>query len=194
MERTLAVVKTDGVQRHLIGQVISRFEQSGFKVVGLKMLKPPKDLVLKNYPDTKEWYEKVGGRSISTFKEMGVDVKSKFGTENPEAIGKKVKEWIVRFMTSGKVVAIVLEGNRAAENVRRIVGETNPIKAMAGTIRGDFSIDDTQLGNSKNRPIVNVVHASGSAEEAKTEIPLWFKPEEIFEYKRDNEGVFYEVW
>ncbi len=173
---------------------MGRFERSGLKMVGLKMLKPTRNLVEKNYPDTKEWYEKVGGRSISTFKEMGVDIRAKFGSDDAEKIGRQIKEWIIRFMTSGKVVAMVLEGNKAVDNVRRLVGETNPMKATPGSIRSDFSIDDVQLGNATNRPIVNVVHASGSVGEAKSEISNWFTDNELFDYKMGNEDVFYKVW
>ena len=194
MERTLAVIKTDGVQRKLVGEVIRRFEMSGLKIAGIKLLKPSKELVAQNYPDSDEWYRRVGERSINTFKEMGVSIKGKFGTEDPIAIGKAIKGWIIRFMTSGKVVAMVLEGNRAVDNVRRIVGETDPIKAMPGTIRGDFSIDTVAFGNANNRPITNVVHASGSTEEAKKEIALWFKESEIFEYKTDSDEVFCKEW
>ncbi len=194
MERTLMLVKTDGVQRKLVGEAIRRVEMSGLKIVALKMIKPTRELAAKNYPDTKEWYEKVGNRSISTFKDMGVDIRAKFGTDNAEEIGKKVKEWIIRFMTSGKIVAMVIEGNRAVDNIRRIIGETDPLKAATGTIRGDFSIDSVILGNSTNRPLVNVVHGSGSVEEAKAEISNWFRQDEIYDYKRDSDEVFYKVW
>lgn len=194
MERTLVLVKPDGVQRKLVGEVIRRFEMSGLKIVGLKMVRPSKTLASQNYPDTKEWYEKVGTRSISTFKEMGVDIKSKFGTDNAEEIGKQIKGWLVRFLASDRVIAMVLEGNRAVDHVRRIVGETDPLKAAAGTIRGDLSIDNVIHGNSVNRPMVNVVHASGNLAEAATEINVWFKQSEIFEYRRDSDDVFYRVW
>lgn len=194
VERTLVLVKADGVQRRLVGEVISRFERSGLKVVGLKLLKPSAGLVSKNYPDSDDWYKKVGGRSLDTFKAAGEDPEKIFGTRDPVAIGKTVKSWIIRFMTSGRVVAVALEGNRAVDHVRRLVGETDPIKAAAGTIRGDLSIDDTMLGNLTHRLVVNLVHASGDVEEAKREVSNWFTDKELFEYKRDNEDVFYRVW
>lgn len=194
MERTLVLVKPDGVQRGLIGQVIKRFEDSGMKVVALKMIKPTKELASKNYPDSEEWYRRVGERSIDTFTKMGMDIKKKFGTTEPIVIGKTIKSWLVNFLSSSEVVAMVMEGNRAADNGRRLVGETDPLKAMPGSIRGDFSIDNIINGNTLSRPAVNVVHASGSADEAAQEIPVWFTKSEIFEYKRDNEGVFYKQW
>ncbi len=194
MERTLAVVKPDGVRRGLIGEIIRRFEKAGLKIVALKMLKPTEELAANNYPDTDEWFKKVGERSSKTFASIGMDIKKKFGTDDPILIGKTIKGWLVRFLSSGNVVAMVLEGNRAADNVRRLVGETDPLMAQAGTIRGDLSIDNVVLGNSSNRPMVNVVHASGNAEEAKQEIKTWFNDSEILEYNRANEDEFYRAW
>ncbi len=194
MERTLVLVKPDGVQRNLIGKVISRFEHAGLKIVALKMLKPSKELAAKNYPDSNEWYTKVGERSIGTFKSMGIDVKKKFGTDEPVQIGKTIKGWLVRFLSSGNVVAMVLEGNNAAAHVRRLVGETDPLKASTGSIRGDFSIDDVILGNTLNRPIVNVVHASGNSQEAVGEIKIWFTEKEMLSYVVDTDKVYYKEW
>ncbi len=194
LERTLVVVKPDGVKRRLIGKIIQRLEEAGLKLVALKMFTPSVDLVKSNYPESDEWFKKAGDRSINTFKEMGVNIEQKFGTDNPIEVGKIIKKWIVRFMTSGNVVAMVWEGNRAADNVRRLIGETDPLKAQPGTIRGDFSVDNVILGNSSNRPMANVVHASGNREEALTEIPLWFKSEEILRYTREGEDAFYKQW
>lgn len=194
MERTLVLIKPDGVQRGLIGEAIGRFERAGFKIVALKMLKPSRELASRNYPDSEEWYRKVGERSTETFKSMGTDVKAKFGTDDPIAIGRIVKGWIVRFLSSSKVVAMVLEANNAAAHARKVVGETNPIKAIAGSIRADFSIDDVINGNALNRPVLNVVHASGSAQEAADEIKLWFTEKEMLAYERDDEQVFYKSW
>lgn len=194
MERTLVLVKPDGVQRSLIGEVIGRFERAGFKIVALKMLKPSKDLASRNYPDSDDWYRKVGERSINTFKSVGVDIVKKFGTNEPVQIGRMIKEWLVRFLSSDRVVAMVLEANKAALNARKLVGETDPIKALAGSIRADFSIDDVINGNTLNRPMVNIVHASGNAEEAAEEIKVWFSDKEMLNYRRDSADVFYKEW
>jgi len=194
MERTFVMIKPDGVQRGLVGEVIRRFERAGLKIVALKMVWPSEELIEKNYPSTEEWFRKVGERSIKTFKENNMDIKEKFGTEDPIEIGKTIKKWIVRFMTSSPVVAMVIEGNKAVEHVRRLVGETDPLKAVPGSIRGDFSMDNVTLGNTMERPAVNIVHASGSVEEAEREIRLWFKEDEIFKYKRVDEEVFFKKW
>ncbi len=194
MERTLVLVKPDGVRRGLIGHVISRFEHAGFKIVALKMLKPTKELASRNYPDDDGWYRKVGERSINTFKSIGVDINKKFGTDNPIEIGRIIKSWLVRFLASDNVVAMVLEGNKAAAHARKIVGETDPIKAVAGSIRADLSLDDVILGNTMNRPMVNIVHASGNAEEAVQEIAVWFTDKEMQNYSRFSADVFYKEW
>lgn len=194
MERSLVLIKPDGVQRGLIGAVISRIEHSGLKIVALKMLKPTKELVAKNYPDSDAWYSKVGNRTINTFREANMDLKAKFGTDEPIAIGKTIKGWIIKFMTSGNVVAMVVEGNKAVDNMRKLAGETIPVKATAGTIRGDLSIDDVVRGNALNRPILNVVHASDSLEDAKKEIENWFAEKEIYNYKIHSDETFYKQW
>lgn len=194
MERTLVLIKPDGVGRGLTGEVVTRFERAGFRIAGMKMVTPSRAQVELFYPTNDVWFVRVGERSAKTFRESGMSVEEKFGTADAAKIGRMIKDWIVRFMTSGSVVAMVLEGDRAVENARRLVGETIPIKALPGTIRGDFSIDSVILGNSTNRPMVNVVHASESVDEAKREIGVWFKEAELFEYRRETEDIFYRVW
>lgn len=194
MERTFLMVKPDGVQRRLVGEVIKRIEAAGLKIVALKMIHPSKELIEKSYPDSDEWFKQAGERSIRTHIENNMDIKDTFGTKDAIEIGKKIKEWIVRFMTSSPVVAMVAEGNRAVDNVRRLVGETDPSKALPGTIRGDTSIDNIILGNLSKRPAVNVVHSAGDLEEAENAIKLWFKDEEICEYKMVDEEIFYKKW
>lgn len=189
-ERTFVMIKPDGVRRGLIGECMKRFERCGLKIVALKMVKPTPQQIEKHYPDKEEWFRKVGERTIKSFGNL----EEKFGTDDPIKIGKIIKKWIVRFLSSGPVVVMVIEGNKAIDHVRRICGETNPLKAGPGSIRGDFSIDSVELGNTTNRPIVNVIHASGDAKEAENEINLWFKPEEILEYKKCDEDVFYKKW
>lgn len=194
MDRTFVVVKPDGVKRGLIGECVGRLEKAGLKLVAMKMVQPTAELVIKHYPSSDVWFRKVGDRSIKTFKENSMDVKAKFGTEDAIEIGKIIKSWIVKFWTSGPVVAMIWEGNRAIDQVRRLVGETDPILAMPGSIRGDFSIDNVINGNRLGRPIANVIHASGDAGEAKNEIALWFTDKEVMDYKRYDEEAFYKQW
>lgn len=192
MERTVVLVKPDGVKRGLIGEIISRFEKVGLKIVAMKMVWVDADHVKKHYPTSRaEWIQSVGERTIKAYEEYGKDANEVVGTRNPTEIGNLVVKWLVNFLTSGPVVAIILEGNHAVKQVRKMVGNTSPGLAEIGTIRGDFSCDTTDLGNAKKRPVNNLIHASGNAEEAKFEEELWFHKNEIHKYKRVDEDIIY---
>ena len=192
IERTFVMIKPDGVKRGLIGEIISRFEKVGLKVVGLKMFKFSRELAERFYPSEEEWYRKVGEKTLGTYSEIGKDPKEDFGTDNSVEIGKIIKKWLVDFISSSPVVAMVLEGNRAIEIGRKLVGHTLPYKAMPGTIRGDFSVESPDLANIKKRAIINLVHASDSPETAEREIGLVFKEDEIYNYEALIEKVYRE--
>lgn len=183
MERTLVILKADAVQRGIIGEIIARFEKMGLKIVGMKMLVPDNELANKHYPvDRREFIEGMGKKTLENYAEQGKDPVAEFGHADPHKIGLQVQKWLVDFITSGPVLAMVLEGPHAVELVRKVVGHTLPAKAQPGTIRGDYSFDSSALANERKRPIRNLIHASGSREEAEFEVDLWFKPGEIFEY------------
>ena len=149
MERTFVMIKPDGVQRCLIGEIISRLERKGLKIVAMKMMKVERDLAERHYEEHRE---------------------------------KPFFESLVSYITSGPVVAMVVEGKNAVKVVRNLVGATNPVEASPGTIRGDFGME---IGR-------NVIHASDSKESAEREISLFFKPEEILDYRRIDEDWIYE--
>jgi nucleoside-diphosphate kinase len=174
MERTFVMVKPDGVRRKLVGEVISTFERAGLELVALRLVTPTRQLAIKHYPNTDEWYSAVGGKTFEGYSLVGRDVKSEFGTDDPVEIGKVVKGWLVEFISSGPVVAMVLEGNSAVRNVRRLCGNTLPVLADPGSIRGRFGLDSPDAANAETRPVMNLVHASGEPSEAITEIALWF--------------------
>jgi len=190
-ERTVVIIKPDGVKRGLVGEIIRRFEKAGLKIVALKMVKPTEEHYRLHYPSSKEWFKKVGEKTIETYKKYGINVKKELGTTNKIKIGKMIKEWTVKFMTSGPVVAMILEGPHAIDNVRMIVGPTLPVFAPPGTIRGDFSIDSPAIANTLKRPVKNIIHASGNKKEAENEIKLWFAPEEIYSYERAEEKIMF---
>lgn len=192
MERTIVLVKPDGVKRGLVGEIISRFEKVGLKIVGMKMVWVDKERVLKHYPTSrKEWVVKVGEKTLKAYQEYGTDPRKHLGTLEPEEIGKMVCNWLVEYLTSGPVVAILLEGSHAVTVVRKVAGYTYPDSAIPGTIRGDLSIDSPDLANERKRAGKNLVHASGTVEEAKFEEELWFKKEEIHDYHRGDEDVMF---
>lgn len=182
MERTLVLLKPDAVQRGIVGDIITRFEKVGLKIVAAKMVLADKSLLSKHYPATKEVLERLGNNTLKSYEEMGLNPDDQFDDVNPAVIGAQVREWLVDFMISGPVFAMVLEGPHSIEIVRKIVGSTLPQKALPGTIRGDYSFDSSFLANSNNRPIRNLIHASGNEEEATTEIALWFTKDEIHNY------------
>jgi len=157
MDRTLVVVKPDGVQRSLTGRIIQRFEDAGLKIVAMKMVWIDKDFAKKHYFDLEE------------------------------RRGEKVFRTMTDYLTLGPVVAMVLEGVESADNVRRLVGATEPKSAAPGTIRGDFTHHSFAHADAADREIRNVIHASGNAEDAKYEISLWFKDSEIHEYATDQQ-------
>ncbi|KKR14832.1 MAG: nucleoside diphosphate kinase, nucleoside-diphosphate kinase [Parcubacteria group bacterium GW2011_GWC1_39_29] len=191
-EQTLILIKPDGLKRGLAGEVLKRFESRGLKIVGMKMVKASAEHVKKHYLSTKEQLEGMGNKTLDTLKQNGLDPIKTMGTDIPLEIGKMINNWNFEFISSSPVVAIVLEGLHAVDMARKIAGTTLPFRADIGTIRGDFSIDSPVLGNLNKRPVRNVVHASGSIEEAKREIKHWFLSREIFDYQRAEEAVMFD--
>jgi nucleoside-diphosphate kinase len=148
-DRTFVMVKPDGVQRGLVGDIVARFERRGLKIAAMKLLHVSNDLAKKHYE---------------------------------EHAAKPFYPGLVGFITSGPVVAMVIEGKDAVPVVRSMVGATNPAKSDPGTIRGDFALDTGR----------NIIHASDSPESAKREISLYFDKSEIVDYKRIDEQWLYE--
>lgn len=191
-ERTVVLVKPDGVQRGLIGEVIHRFERAGLKIVALKMVWVDKSMAAQHYPESREELLKgIGRKTLETYEKYGRDPKEEFGNIDPLEIGRMVNRWNIDLITSGPVAAILMEGVHAIDNVRMMVGNTLPTFAQPGTIRGDFSIDSPALANAKKRAVRNIVHASGNPEESKYEEQLWFRKDEIHSYKRSDEDVMF---
>jgi nucleoside-diphosphate kinase len=190
-EKTLVLVKPDGVKRGLVGDVLHRIEQRGLKIIALKMITPTKEEVRKHYPNTEKWLRGMGEKTLEHYKSHGQEPVKELGTNDTLEIGKMVSGWLEEFLTSGPVVACVVQGIHAIEMVRKIVGNTIPAKADMGTVRGDYSVDSPTLANLQKRSIHNVVHASGDPDEAIHEIDLWFNSNEIHPYKRAEEDIMF---
>ena len=187
MERTLVLIKPDGVKRGLIGEITHRFEKIGLKIVGLKLVHVDRKFAEKHYPVTEKWYNKVGTNTLDDSKKYGISAKETIGTDDPVEIGKKIHEWNVDFLTSGPIVAMVLEGVHSIEAIRKLAGVTVPNLAAPGTIRGDLSSHSALSYNVQKKAIYNLIHSSGNKEEAEEEISLWFKKNELFNYKTIHE-------
>jgi len=182
-ERTLVIIKHDGVARGLIGEVIKRFERVGLKLIALEFLKSTEDMGKAHYPSSKKWLETAGNRTLDDYQRNNIDPKEVFGSDQAREIGKVIKGWLVEYLAAGPVLAMVWEGPGAVVVGRKLCGDTIPAKALPGTIRGDFALDNVDLANKQGRPIYNLVHASGEVAEAEAEIELWFDKSEIFDYK-----------
>jgi nucleoside-diphosphate kinase len=161
IERTLVVIKPDGVKRGLVGEIIRRIERTGLKIVAMKMVWADKNFAKKHYFDVEERH------------------------------GKTVFESLVGYLTEGPVVAICFEGIKAISLVRKIVGATYPDEALPGTIRGDFCHISKDYANKNKRRVGNLVHASAKEADAKTELALWFSVNELHDYKISHQDEVY---
>lgn len=188
-EKTFVIIKPDGVQRSLIGEVIGRFERAGLKLIALKMLVPTRDLARKHYTLDPEWIRKVGEKSIVGYEKKGITPPS----TDPMVIGEEVLERNAKYFTSGPVVSMVWQGAHAVGIVRKIVGGTEPLTSDVGTIRGDFVLDSYQIADKDSRAIRNLIHASGSVDEANAEINLWFNENEVIKYRHIQDEILYDV-
>jgi len=188
-ERTLVVIKPDGIQRSLIGEIIGRFEKLGLKLAAVKMILPTEDFIEKHYTLDPEWRRLTGEKRVKAAKEKG----EKLATEDPFEITRIILEKLKKYMTSGPVVAMVWQGAHATELVRKLVGGTEPRSSDVGTIRGDFVLDSYIMADTDGRAVRNLIHASGSAKESEAEINHWFKPEELVNYRLVQEQIIYDV-
>lgn len=182
MDQTVVLIKPDGVKRGLVGEIISRLERIGLKIVAAKLIWVEKERIAKHYKNDRDYLKSVGERTLENYKRYGLDTGEKLGTKNPIEIGKLIRKWNMEFMSSGPVFALLIEGEGAIEVVRKIVGHTYPSEALPGTIRGDYSYESAYIANSQARTIRNLIHASGNRQEAVFEKKLWFKKGEIYSY------------
>ncbi|MEK7639835.1 MAG: nucleoside-diphosphate kinase [Patescibacteria group bacterium] len=188
-ERTLVLVKPDGVKRGLIGDTIHRFEQRGLKVIALKMIWATREEMDNHYPKDVAWTSRVGEKTAKTYEKYGYDLEGELGTTDLLKIGTMVRGWLLDFMISGPVVKMVVQGVHAVDMVRKIAGMTMPYMADMGTIRGDYSVDSAAAANKEKRSVHNIIHASETPAEAKHEIANWFTEDEIHAYKRMEEDL-----
>ncbi len=166
-ERTLILLKPDSLQRGITGEILTRFERVGARIVGLKLLVSKEDTASRHYT------EDVARRR-----------------------GEDVRRAMIQMLMSGPIIAMVLEGVDMIEVARKMVGVTEPKSALSGTIRGDYTHVSMETANESGLGIFNLIHASGNREEAETEIGVWFKPEELVSHKPDYThytiGMYYK--
>ncbi len=158
VKQTLVLIKPDGVQRAISGEIITRFENAGMKIIGMKMVWVDEELSTIHYS---------------------------------EHLSKPFFKGLDEFIRSGPVIAMAIEGVDVVKNVRRIVGSTAPGDALPGTIRGNYAHHTYEYADRKGKSIANIIHASGSEEEAKKEVSLWFDDKELHSYKRADEHIVF---
>lgn len=188
-EQTLVIIKPDGIQRSLIGEVIKRYERSGLKLVALKFLVPSKNLIEQHYTCDPTWKERTGTKTIKAYQAQNKTPPY----NNPTDMGNFILQKLIRYLTCSPVIAMVWQGMHAVEVVKKITGSTEPRTSDVGTIRGDFTIDSYEIADADLRAVRNIVHTSGSVEEAKQEVTLWFQPEDILNYRLISEEILYDV-
>lgn len=187
-ERSLVIIKPDGVQRALIGSIINRFERTGLKFIAMKLVVPKKDQCWAHYNKDEKWFSEKGARVVENRTAHGMPIE-----KAPVEYGKDIIQSNVDFFTSGPVLAFVIEGNQSVAIVKKIVGGTEPTTSDVGTIRGDFTIDSYALSSLDNRTVRNLVHCSDTPEEAAREIPIWFEEQELISYRLVGEQILYDV-
>jgi nucleoside-diphosphate kinase len=187
-ERTFVILKPDTIQRGLIGETIKRIENTGLKLVAMKMVVATEDQLWKHYSKDDAWFLKKGERTIEERKAAGMPIEK-------EAIeyGKDIIRALVKFMSCGPIVPMIWEGNQAVGIVKKIVGATEPLSSDGGTIRGDYTLDSYELSSLDERAVRNLVHCSDPVEDATREIPIWFTEEEILKYSLIAEKILYDV-
>ncbi len=187
-ERSFVIIKPDGVQRSLIGEIVSRFERAGLKIVGLKFGMLDSEKIWQHYSKDDIWFKSKGEGIVKSRTDAGLPIEK-------EAIeyGKDIIRALEKFMTAGPVVSMVLEGNQAVVVVKKLVGGTEPATSDVGTIRGDFTLDSYDMATIDDRAVRNLIHCSDKVEEAEREIALWFDEKEMLSYRHIRESILYDV-
>ena len=180
IERTFVLIKPDAVSRKIIGVIIERFERADLKIVALKMIKANRVQLETYFPaHDRSWIEGMGQKSLETYKLRGLNPMDTFGTDDAEKIGEQILEWNFEYLSSGPLVAMIIEGIKAVSVVRKFVGDTIPARAVPGTIRGDYSTYSVDFANHDRCACKNIVHASSNLAEAEFECGVWFSPDDL---------------
>ena len=155
IEQTLVLLKPDALERGLVGEILQRFERVGLKISGMKLLLPDLTKAEKHYTE-----------------DLAI------------RRGEHVRKAMVDMLTSGPIVAIVLEGIEAVELVRKMIGSTEPKSSPPGTIRGDYAHTSFKhVDSSSDNKLYNLIHGSATLEEAKIEIEVWFGQDELVDHE-----------
>ena len=189
-ERTLILMKPDVLQRQIVGEILSRFERKGFKLVAMKMVNATKEQVGDHYTGEEQYLIETGEKAKKGAEMRGQDVSN----WNSLEWGKIIRERNIAYLTCGPILAVVLEGPSVVSGVRKVLGSTSPADGDVGTIRADYSFDSYALADVVARSTRTMLHASDSPENAQREIKIWFKEKEICNnYETVAEKIFYDA-
>jgi nucleoside-diphosphate kinase len=178
-ERSLVIIKPDAVARHLVGEVLGRFERKGLKIAALKLLWPTDEIASDHYTVTEEWLESSGQRTYDGYVTRGIEPPM-----DARDLALNTRRKLMETLTAGPVVHVI-------EVVRKLRGTTNPLEAAVGTIGFDFSLESYEVSDAGDWAIKNIIHGSDSPDSAEREIGLWFTPEEIVSYETAITEVAY---
>ena len=187
-ERTLVILKPDAIQRGLVGDLLKRFENTGLKLIAMKMMVPKEELVWKHYNKDEAWFQSKGEKLVENLKAAGLPIEKEAIEYGREIIGA-----LVKFMTASPVIPMVWEGNQSVAIIKKIVGSTEPATSAVGTIRGDYTLDSYEISNLDGRAVRNLVHRTDDPSESEREISLWFNQEELINYRLIAEQMLYDI-
>ncbi len=187
-ERTFVIIKPDGVQRSLMGEILGRFERTGLKLIGLKFGLADEKKLWEHYNKDDAWFLKKGTKIAEDKKAAGLSAEK-------EAIeyGKDIIRQLVKFMTSGPVLMMAWEGNQAVAVVKKMTGSTEPATSDVGTIRGDYTVDSYAIAAVDDRAVRNLLHCSDNTDDAAREVALWFTESELVKYRHLEEQMLYDI-
>jgi nucleoside-diphosphate kinase len=190
-QKTFTMIKHDGVQRNLVGEIIKRFEQAGLKLVAIKMFVPDMERATKHYGKDDAWCQKKGDIYVGNMQERG-----ETPTRPAIEYGRDIVRALLKYITCGPVIAMVWEGNQSVAIAKKLAGGTEPTTSDVGTIRGDYTLDSYAIANMDSRAVRNLIHITDPADPegtAEMEIGIWFSPEEIIAYRHINEAMLYDA-
>lgn len=187
-EKTFVIIKPDGVQRSLVGDIIKRFEKVGLKIVGMKLAMADEKKLWAHYDKNDEWFTTKGERVTADRKEAGLPIE-----KSAIEYGKDIIKVLVNYMMAGPVVMLVLQGNQAVAVTKKLVGGTEPATSDVGTIRGDYTLDSYAICSLDDRAVRNLIHCSDAVDEAEREIKHWFNETDMINYRLVQEEILYDV-
>lgn len=187
-ERTFVIIKPDGIQRSLVGDIINRFEQAGLKISGMKFGMLAEEKLWQHYDKDEAWFQSKGEKIVADKQAAGEEI-----TKEASEYGRDIIRQLISFMTAGPTLAMALEGNQAVAVVKKLVGGTEPASSDVGTIRGDYTLDSYAICAVDNRAVRNLIHCSDAVDEAQREIALWFGEGDLLNYRTVQDAILYDV-